>query len=388
VTGAAETVVVYAPRPGPSWWDAAVFLAGPTPRSPDVASWRSRAVALLREAWSHTAAPGARLVVFVPEDPEGGMHGTWEAQVTWEDRELRRADTIAFWVPRDLATLPGFTTNVEFGRWHGSGKAVLGAPPGAPGVRYLSWYAPGPVAETLPDTMAAALRHLGTPARRTGAERDVPLHLWHRPEFQAWYGALRAAGNELRAARPEWSTRPVFLWTLAVEVWIRAEDRVKSNEVLVLRPDAVAVVLYRPAADPLDTEVVLVREYRSPARTADGYVRELPGGSGPGTPVEQAVAEVREETGLDLAPGRLRAHGSRQAVATLATPHGHLFSAELTAPEMDRLRAAAGVPHGLADASERTFVEVTTYRDVLAGDAVDWATLGQLTQVLSDDRLA
>jgi ADP-ribose pyrophosphatase YjhB (NUDIX family) len=380
--GEAETVLVHAREPAPSWWDAAVFLAGPTPRSPDVVSWRPRAVSLLRGAWSGTAAPGARLVVFVPEDPGGGVRGCWEEQVVWEDRNLCRADAIAFWVPRDLVTLPGLTTNVEFGRWYSSGKAVLGAPPGAPGIRYLGWYAPGAVTETLPDTMAAALRHLGVPARRSGAERDVPLHLWRRPDFQAWYGALCAAGNELRAARPQWSTRPVFVWTLAVEVWIRAEDRVKSNEVLVIRPETVAVVLYRSAATLLDSEVVLVREYRSSARTVDGYLRELPGGSGPGTPLEQAVAEVREETGLDLAPDRLYAHGSRQVVGTLATHHGHLFSAELTTSEMDRLRAAAGTAYGLAEASERTFVEVTTYGRLLAGNAVDWATLGQVAQVL------
>jgi hypothetical protein len=178
-----ETVVVYARQAAPQWWDAAVFLAGPTPRSAEVASWRPAAVAALRGEWDATAGAGRRLVVFVPEDPGGGLRGTWEAQVAWEYRELNRADVIAFWVPRDLATLPGFTTNVEFGRWHGSGKAVLGTPPDAPGTRYLRHYAPGAVSDTLSGAMTAALRRLGTPARRTGAERDVPLHLWHRPEF-------------------------------------------------------------------------------------------------------------------------------------------------------------------------------------------------------------
>jgi hypothetical protein len=49
----------------------------------------------------------------------------------------------------------------------------------------------------------------------------------------------------------------------------------------------------------------------------------------------------------------------------------HLFSAELTAPEMDRLR---------------TSVEVTTYGQLLAGDAVDWVTLGQVATALGDRR--
>jgi ADP-ribose pyrophosphatase YjhB (NUDIX family) len=402
VAQGAEVVVVHAREEPPQWWDAAVFLAGPTPRAPDVPSWRPEAVRLLRAAWP---GPG-RLAVFVPEDPGGGMHGTWPDQVVWEDRQLHRADVVAFWVPRDLTTLPGFTTNVEFGRWQDSGKAVLGAPPEAPGTRYLRHYAAAPV-DTLPHLVDAVLARLDPPARRRGAERDVPLHLWHRPEFQSWYASERAAGNELRAARPAWSTWPVWVWCLAVEMWVAAEDRVKSNEVLVLRPDTVAVVLYRAgqaltgaaptgyaagqaltgaaptgyAATPGDTEVVLVREYRAAARTDGGYVWELPGGSGPGTPREQAAAEVVEETGLALAPERLRAHGSRQVTGTLATYHAHLYSAELTDQELDRLRAAP--PQGVAEAGERTVVEVTTLRRILAERLVDWATLGQLAQVLA-----
>jgi hypothetical protein len=376
VSPRAEVVVVHAREEAPPWWDASVFLAGPTPRSLDVSSWRPEAVRLLREAWP---GPG-RLAVFVPEDPGGGMHGTWPAQVAWEDRHLHLADVIAFWVPRDLTTLPGFTTNVEFGRWQDSGKAVLGAPPEAPGTRYLRHYAGTPV-DTLPHLVDAVFARLDRPARRRAAERDVPLHLWHRPEFQSWYASERAAGNELRAARPGWSSRPVFVWSLAVEVWVAAEDRVKSNEALVLRPDTVAVVLYRPAAALADTEVVLVREYRAPARTPDGCVRELPGGSGPGTPREQALAEVYEETGLLLAPERLRGYGSRQVTGTLATYHAHLYAAELTGAELDRLRAAPR--QGVTDAGERTYVEITTYRRILAERLVDWATLGQLAQALA-----
>jgi hypothetical protein len=44
-----------------------------------------------------------------------------------------------FWIPRDLVWLPGFTTNVEFGRYIGSGKCVYGRPDSAPKNRYLDW---------------------------------------------------------------------------------------------------------------------------------------------------------------------------------------------------------------------------------------------------------
>ena len=73
--------------------------------------------------------------MFVPERPQGGMPPGWTAQVEWEDTCLHLSDVVAFWVPRDLATLPGFTTNVEWGRWESSGRVVLGAPDGAPGMR-------------------------------------------------------------------------------------------------------------------------------------------------------------------------------------------------------------------------------------------------------------
>lgn len=99
-------------------------------------------------------------MVFVPESPDGGFGGTWEAQVDWEDACLNTSDVIAFWIPRDMRTLPGLTTNVEWGRWESSGKVVLGAPPDAPATRYLRHYAVKhgvPTADTLERTMDAAL---------------------------------------------------------------------------------------------------------------------------------------------------------------------------------------------------------------------------------------
>ena len=70
---------------------------------------------------------------------------------------------ILFWVPRDLRTLPGFTTNVEFGLDVTTGRAVLGCPPDCPDPernRYLIWLARRhgvPVTGTLPATVAFAL---------------------------------------------------------------------------------------------------------------------------------------------------------------------------------------------------------------------------------------
>jgi nucleoside 2-deoxyribosyltransferase len=122
--------IVYARQPLPEV-KPLLFLAGPTPRDPDVRSWRPEALALLAEL-NYTGA------VASPEDEsEGVMTAYPDEQVRWEWAALDRADGIVFWVPRDLKTLPGFTTNVEFGLYCRSGKALLGYPKRAAKMRYL-----------------------------------------------------------------------------------------------------------------------------------------------------------------------------------------------------------------------------------------------------------
>jgi ADP-ribose pyrophosphatase YjhB (NUDIX family) len=383
-----ELVVVHANEEAPDAWDAAVFLAGPTPRQRHVASWRPEAIEILRRRWT----VDGRLVVFVPEAREWGLRDDTD-QVEWEERGLNLADVVAFWVPRDLATMPAFTTNVEWGMWHASGRVVFGAPPGSPKNSYLLRYANTfrvPTATTLPATLQAALDAVGTGAPRRGGERHVPLLVWRTASFHRWLTAQQAAGNTLVGGRVVWTFRPgperrfVLYWALHVEVHVAAEGRVKGNEVVIGRPDVAVVALYKRGPTPHDTTVVLVREFRSPASSPDGFVHELPGGSGPepNDPLRQAVSEVEEETGLSIEAGRLRAHGSRQVAATVSAHHAHLFSAEITAEELERLRASQSQPHGAGD-TEQTWVETTTFGELLGNRLVDWATLGMLTEALN-----
>lgn len=385
---AGETVVVYAGDEPPAEWDASVFLACPDPQS---ASWRSRATDLLAERWERD---GGRLVVFCP-----GRRGADEEELgalDWEEHALALADVVVVWLPCVREAASEFAIGTGLGAWHDSGRVVLGAPADMPygdGLRHQADRRGVPVATTLAGTVAAALDEIGTGARRTGGEREVPLPIWRTESFQRWHTAQRAAGNALLGARVVWTFRvgpgrgAVFYWALRVRVRVTAEDRVKDNEVVLSRPDISVVALYRRGRTLDDTTVVLVREFRSPASTPDGSVHELPGGSGlePATPLAQAAGEVEEETGLSVDVGRIRAHGSRQLAATMSAHHAHLFSAEITDEELAMMRAEHGTPHGVAGDSERTWVEVATFREIRTGRLVDWATLGMLVEALADD---
>jgi hypothetical protein len=112
--------------------DPSLFLAGPTPRRSDVESWRPHALEILREL-------GFAGTVLVPERRDWSVKFDYLDQVEWEFRAMEGCSVLAFWVPRDPEKLPGFTTNVEFGRYVGSGRLVYGRPEGAPHTGYLDW---------------------------------------------------------------------------------------------------------------------------------------------------------------------------------------------------------------------------------------------------------
>ncbi len=112
-----------------------IFLAGPSPRGSGDKMvgqhWRPEALKILSEK-------GFFGVVYVPLLEDGDWLGHFEKQMDWELEHLEKADVIAFWVPRDLKTLPGLTTNIEFGMYLKSGKIVLGSPPEADNMRYMT----------------------------------------------------------------------------------------------------------------------------------------------------------------------------------------------------------------------------------------------------------
>lgn len=118
--------VVYARKPLPK----SIFLAGPTPRSKDVPSWRPEALRLIESI-------GFDGTVFTPEDESWVVRDDYDSQIHWEWEALKISTVVLFWVPRDIATMPAFVTNVEFGYVIKDRNVVLGWPEGAPKNRYL-----------------------------------------------------------------------------------------------------------------------------------------------------------------------------------------------------------------------------------------------------------
>ena len=153
-----EIDIIYA-SPGMSFIEIpefapSIFLAGPTPRNQQIPSWRPVALHILAQV-------GFEGQIFVPEVPSGGIEMDYREQIEWEETYLMDAKCIMFWIPRDLRYLPGFTTNIEFGRWcNVTNKVVVGWPPESPKMKYISYYTDKlgiPTASTLEKTIELAV---------------------------------------------------------------------------------------------------------------------------------------------------------------------------------------------------------------------------------------
>ncbi|HVV39327.1 MAG TPA: nucleoside 2-deoxyribosyltransferase domain-containing protein [Candidatus Paceibacterota bacterium] len=146
-----------------------IFLAGPSPRKDNIFSptgsnpgenigenWRLEALDVLEQQ-------KFKGIVYVPLLEDGSWHTNFDMQMDWELKYLDYADVIAFWVPRNMQTLPGLTTNIEYGMYVDSGKIVLGYPFNAPHTRYMARLAQMrkvPTAQTLFQTLCLAIDKL------------------------------------------------------------------------------------------------------------------------------------------------------------------------------------------------------------------------------------
>lgn len=381
--------IIYSDQPLPEQVDVGtIMLVGPTPREPYVASWRPKAIECL-------AKLGFAGQVFVPETQNRVFD--WEDQYEWEEEALNMADVIVCWVPRNLKTMPAFTTNIEFGQWFLSGKMLFGAPVGAPNNKYMTLKAERagvPTFNSLEQLLTAAVQRIGTGARRCGGECQVPLHIWNSKEFQQWYCAQDRDENCLVGAKQLWNFHlgtlqdPMFFWAIQPKIYISSEDRFKTNEVLIARPDISTVVMYRHNPNPEQTEIVLVKEFRAPSTNGDGCVIELPGGSSLGSsksPLAIAVEEVHEETGLEIL-ARLRLHSVLQLAATTTTHCAFIYSVELGESEWQQIVKAQNneMVFGNEHESERTQLLTMTYEQIIKSEKLDLVNLGIISKVMCE----
>jgi len=373
--------VIYAQQAIPNNISKSIFLAGPSLRTEQTGiSWRIKALQILEII-------GYDGVVFVPEAETGNFTDfNYDLQILWETKCLRIADNILFFINGNLENgLLGLTTNAELGQWQDSGKCVLVTEETADSVRYQEWWAKElkvPAYHNMFDGIKY-IDSIQVDCQRTDGERFVPQEIFLLEQFQSWYQSLKLNGNWLSDAKvlntyriP--SNNKVFAFSLWVNVFIRNENRYKNNEFIFSRPDISSCVLYYPNENLLDSEIVLVSEFRSPVNNSEGKVYELPGGSSVKLgidPKERIVEELEEETGFEPNIDKLNFEGERQICSTLLTHKNWLYSYCLDDLEYQKLKLNVGKIFGNIEDTERTELHIFKVSDILNMNYVDWSNI-------------
>lgn len=414
--------LVFADDEFPTTVTKTIFLAGPNPRYKNgdkiEPTWRHKAIDYLKgyDYDGHVFIP-------LPKDSFLGEFvknpvSDYEHQIDWEDKAMARADVLLFYVDRRNG-LQGLTTNIEFGRYLDSGRMVYGRPNNAESIRYLDeqvrkrkrfiGFDSNPQLDnglhcSLKKCVYDALSRLGEGAKRQGGEVLVPLLFWKSPQFQTWYCNMcgddnySKPTNELRGFEAKSvitfnngrgihnNDGFLFGFSAWVNVYIKAEDREKSNEWIFSRTSTSYVAPYYIDEDNIK-HFVLVREFRSPANNSQGYVYELPGGSSTDgkdiDPYENAQKELEEETGLTITDiSRFRFLGKRQTFATFSINEIFSVAVELTRKEFEEVqqRAKEGTVLGEND-EERIRLFIVTEKELQnqhSSMPVDYTTLGIL----------
>lgn len=151
--------IIYSNQSSYNGHGPSIFLAGPTPRSKEVKSWRPEALNILNQL-------DYQGTVLIPEYDSMQNRIDYLNQVEWEYDGLSNCTTIALWVPRRMETMPALTTNVEFGYWLAKSpkRIVYGRPNDACNIAYLDWLITKEIPQaiistTLNDILNKAINH-------------------------------------------------------------------------------------------------------------------------------------------------------------------------------------------------------------------------------------
>lgn len=385
--------IIYSQQPIPNTINKSIFLAGPSLRpGQEGVSWRLKALEILKLLQYDG-------IVFVPEF-EGGVFDenfNWTNQVNWESRCLRCADHILFHINRNIDSgLLGLTTNTEFGQWMNSGKCVLSLPLNADKTEYQKYWAENlkvPVYQDLFNAITHILDNQIDCYRKDG-ERFIPQEIFLLDRFRDWYKNMISSGNWISDAKvlntyriP--SNNKIFAYSLWVNIYIKSENRYKNNEFIFSRPDISNCVLYRlDKENILNSDIVLVSEFRSPVNNEKVMVYELPGGSSvkPDVdPKERIIEELSEETGFEPKIDKLVFEDERQIYATLVTCKSYLYSYELDDFEFLKIKENVDTKQtfGNIEDTELTYLHIFKVSEILNTKYIDWSNVGQILKVIN-----
>jgi hypothetical protein len=376
--------LVYTLEAIPSSITKSIFLAGPSlrPEQEHLVSWRIKAIEILKML-------NYDGVVFVPESRGGNYKDLEFSKVNdWEFKCLNMADNILFYINRDISkNILGLTTNTEIGLWFNSGKCILCTEPNADNIRYQESLAKKynvPLFHDLYNSFKCIIDKQGEGAIRNDGERCIPLLVWNHPGFQSYYTNMKLSGNQLIEAKVlDVSMIKDFLFSfkLWVNIFIKSENRYKNNEFVITRTDISACVLFYPRPDILESEVVIIKEFRSPVNNKTGFVYEIPGGSSfkPNMdPKETILEEIYEECGFTPDINKLNFIQNRQLASTMLTHQAHVWSYELDMYELNEIKQLSTTTHGNIEDTELTYIEIHKVYELLSNTIVDWSNMGMI----------
>lgn len=394
-----EPTIVYSKEPMPDTINKSIFLAGPTVRNKELnddLEWRTDAIEMLRDLEYDG-------VVYSPIDRDGEFDVTrLYEQIDWERDCCKASDVIVFWIPRlnrEDKEMIALTTNIEFGLYYDSNRIFIGAPDDAyqmDYIKYLSeqkgykWYS------DLKSLLSDVVDYLDKDVIRKGIECKIPKMIFESKQFQNWYKAQKYSGNSLTDYEHLYhfimpKAKQLFMTVDRPSVYIKKENRVKDIEFVVSRTDMSYVCAYYRLAndDDYDTEIVLIKEFRTPVRNLESFVYELPGGSSlKETESEYIVAsnEFKEEVGLSISPYRFDYVTKKQSASTLCSHTITLYSVELTKEEMTQIKEMSlkGITHGNQNDTELTYIKVITLWDLINRNVlIDFTNMGMIFTALT-----
>mmetsp|Transcript_28768 Transcript_28768/g.36075 ORF Transcript_28768/g.36075 Transcript_28768/m.36075 type:complete len:453 (+) Transcript_28768:141-1499(+) len=339
----------------------------------------------------------------------------------WESLASQLADNMIFWFPHDASDSELARWALAFGQAISSGKVIYGREKetvtqpseeqgefdltesdktlekfGALDMQALREQVP--ILKSFEDCVNAFEEKTKNAELRKDGERYIPLHIWKHPALQNWYTNLKKTGNRLEKAKYAYDVRVgpgkkyLLYWTIYADIYVHDERRLIQDQVVLGRTDIKCVFPYfmprGKDVSPLDCEVVLIKEFRSPATTDDGFIYELPGGSSfkPDAPKLQAAHELKEEAGIDVGDNmdRIVMHNPMQLASGTSVHQAHLFSINLTEAEIEEChrKAKDQVTLGVEEDTEKTYVKVMKLGDILRSNIIDWAVLGMMHSVL------